>query len=194
MSSWQMNNHRIYNGFGKLTSETNSSVNMLFGFTGKPLDKDSGLQNNFQRWYDTAIGQWLNEDPIGFNASDSNLRRYVGGSSVNYIDPDGLEAISSGAENIAQAGSRASAESMQRAILSAPAVGQGLGGIVQDPNWFQEGSYGYFLTHPWEMDRDLAIGFGISTAAAAGAGLLLGGIAAAPACVAGAGGTIIVGG
>lgn len=27
--------------------------------------------------YDSQIGQWLSEDPVGFEAADFNLRRYV---------------------------------------------------------------------------------------------------------------------
>ncbi|RCS54521.1 hypothetical protein DTL42_05110 [Bremerella cremea] len=41
--------------------------------------------------YDPTIGQWLSEDPIEFDAEDTNLRRYVGNSPTNFIDPSGLE-------------------------------------------------------------------------------------------------------
>jgi len=78
-------------GCGKLTSESNSSVDLLFGFTGKPLDDDSGLQNNLHRWYDAAIGQWLSEDPIGFDAGDSNIRRYVSNRPLHGLDSTGLD-------------------------------------------------------------------------------------------------------
>ena len=90
-------NHRVYDGFGKLTSETNSSVDLLFGFTGKLLDEDSELQNNLNRWYDAALGQWLSEDPARFIASDTNLRRYVSNSPQNASDPLGLAEESANA-------------------------------------------------------------------------------------------------
>jgi uncharacterized protein RhaS with RHS repeats len=32
----------------------------------------------------------LNEDPIGFNGGDENLRRYVGNGVVDRVDPNGL--------------------------------------------------------------------------------------------------------
>ncbi len=40
--------------------------------------------------YDPVIGQFISEDPIGFDAGDPNLRRYVGNSPTNATDPSGL--------------------------------------------------------------------------------------------------------
>ena len=84
-------NHRTYNAFGKMTAETNSAVDMLFGYTGKQLDDATGLQHNLFRWYDASTGQWMNEDPLGFAANDANLRRYVGNKLLALTDPTGLE-------------------------------------------------------------------------------------------------------
>ncbi len=83
-------NHRKYSAFGKLVSESNTAVDLIFGFTGKQLDEATGMQHNLNRWYDSDLGQWQSEDPIGFNAGDENLRRYVGNGSVGRIDQDGL--------------------------------------------------------------------------------------------------------
>ena len=47
------------------------------------------MQNNWHRWYDSALGQWLNEDPLGFGAGDDNLRRYVSNGPSYGTDPDG---------------------------------------------------------------------------------------------------------
>ncbi len=41
--------------------------------------------------YDPGIGRWLSEDPIGFEAGDSNLYRYVANNPTNHTDPSGLE-------------------------------------------------------------------------------------------------------
>jgi len=49
-------NHRVFDAFGNLTSETNSAVDHLFAFTGRPWDEDTGLQNNLNRWYDPKVG------------------------------------------------------------------------------------------------------------------------------------------
>ena len=74
--------HRNYDSFGNLVSETNpNEIDHLFGFTGRPLDQSTGLQNNLHRWYDPGAGRWISEDPIGFAAGDANLYRYVGNST-----------------------------------------------------------------------------------------------------------------
>jgi hypothetical protein len=41
--------------------------------------------------YDPAIGRWFTEDPIGFDAGDADLYRYVANDPTNGIDPNGLE-------------------------------------------------------------------------------------------------------
>ncbi len=40
--------------------------------------------------YDPTIGRWISEDPIGFEAADPNLYRYVGNNPTNATDPSGL--------------------------------------------------------------------------------------------------------
>ncbi len=41
--------------------------------------------------YDPSIGRWLEEDPLSFEAGDSNLYRYVGNGPTNALDPEGLQ-------------------------------------------------------------------------------------------------------
>ena len=41
------------------------------------------------RSYDPSVGRFISEDPIGFDAGDTNLYRYVSNSSPNYVDPTG---------------------------------------------------------------------------------------------------------
>ena len=83
--------HIIYDAYGNVLSckdanGTNVSNPVLFGFTGKYFDADTQLQNNVNRWYDSAIGRWLSTDPIGFNGNDTNLYRYVGNKITQFID------------------------------------------------------------------------------------------------------------
>jgi uncharacterized protein RhaS with RHS repeats len=42
------------------------------------------------RYYDASNGRFISEDPIGFDAGDGNLTRYVGNSPTNFRDPSGL--------------------------------------------------------------------------------------------------------
>lgn len=84
-------NHRTFSVTGKLISESNAAVDMLFAFTGKQLDEATGLQQNLNRWYDPGLGQWISEDPIGFEAGDENIRRYVKNGVIGRRDPDGLQ-------------------------------------------------------------------------------------------------------
>ena len=46
--------------------------------------------------YETQIGRFISEDPIGFD-SDTNLYRYVGNDPTNYTDPSGLVLMVDGA-------------------------------------------------------------------------------------------------
>ena len=84
-------NHREFDAFGNLESETNSAIDCIFAFTARLYDETTDLQNNLNRWYDASVGRWLSEDPIGFAAEDANLYRYVGNSTVNDVDPLGLD-------------------------------------------------------------------------------------------------------
>jgi RHS repeat-associated protein len=91
-------NHRQFDSYGNVISETDSTVDILFGFTARPVDEATGLQNNLHRWYDGLTGQWISEDPIGFVGGDENLKRYVGNRITNRKDPLGLAAFESIAE------------------------------------------------------------------------------------------------
>jgi RHS repeat-associated protein len=84
-------NHIIYDAFGNITDESDDTVDHMFGFTGRERDEESDLQYNRARYFDAAIGQWASEDPLGFDAGDANLRRYVGNKSTFAVDPSGLD-------------------------------------------------------------------------------------------------------
>ena len=79
-----------YNAYGVLLTETDATVTHLFGYTGRPSQTDTGLQNNLNRWYDPEIGRFVSEDPIVFRGGDANLARYCGNDPLNCVDPGGL--------------------------------------------------------------------------------------------------------
>jgi RHS repeat-associated protein len=86
-------NEKFYDAFGNVTSETNSSVDTVFAWTGRFFDDDTGLQLNGLRWYDPGVGRWLSEDPIGFAGGDPNLYRYSGNGPGMFVDPDGQHPL-----------------------------------------------------------------------------------------------------
>ncbi len=82
-----------YDGFGNIVSESNSGYRGRYGWTGREFYTELNLQSNRDRWYDPKTGRWMTQDPIGFNAGDSNLYRYVGNAAANHIDPSGYWGI-----------------------------------------------------------------------------------------------------
>jgi RHS repeat-associated protein len=96
--------HVVYDSYGKRLAEVNrdaagnvlpalstAAVDSAFGYTGADWDADVNLTNHDARWYDAGSGRWLSQDPIGFEAGDSNLYRYVGNQPTTLTDPTGLE-------------------------------------------------------------------------------------------------------
>ena len=60
--------------------------------TSCQLDSQTRLQLNRVRYYDPKAGRWASQDPIGFDAGDANLYRYIGNNSTNLTDPTGLKS------------------------------------------------------------------------------------------------------
>jgi RHS repeat-associated protein len=93
--SFTITNHRVFDTFGRLNSETNASVDTNFAFTGKFFDdlgdaeNSTSLSHHWNRWYDPQTGKWMSEDPIGFAGGDANLGRYVGNGATIFLDPSG---------------------------------------------------------------------------------------------------------
>ncbi|MBL8817437.1 MAG: RHS repeat-associated core domain-containing protein [Planctomyces sp.] len=72
-------------------SGTGNEYSPQRSYTGREPDAVTGLLYYDARWYDPGVAQFISEDPIGFAAGDANLRRYVGNSMPNAVDPTGLE-------------------------------------------------------------------------------------------------------
>ena len=79
--------HRKFDSFGKMTSESVPATDFIFGYTGQALDRTTGLYDYWHRWYDPTPGRFPSEDPA---AADANLYRYVGNNPLNATDPSGL--------------------------------------------------------------------------------------------------------
>ncbi len=78
-----------YDGWG-LPSETVPGAGGRYMWTGREYDTETGLQYNRARYYDPANGRWTTQDPMGFQAGDSNLYRYVQSNPTLAFDPSGL--------------------------------------------------------------------------------------------------------
>jgi RHS repeat-associated protein len=81
--------HRSSSG-ALINSDSTAAVDALFGYAGREWDDSIDLQYNRARCYDPATGRFISQDPIGFEAADANLYRYVGNGVMTKTDPTGL--------------------------------------------------------------------------------------------------------
>ena len=89
-SNYELANHLIYDSFGNIVSESNPEFQSIYSFTGRERDVESDLMYYRARSYDPIVGQFISEDPIGFDAGDADLRRYVGNGATFKSDASGL--------------------------------------------------------------------------------------------------------
>lgn len=85
-----------YDGWGNITAETDPTYCGWYAWTGRQLDAETELQYNRARWYDPKMGRWISQDPLGFDAGDTNLYRYVKNGPTYGTDPSGLDAFVTG--------------------------------------------------------------------------------------------------
>ncbi len=84
--------HTGYDSFGNKVSSSGSGGDR-FGFTGREHDAALNLYYYRARFYDPTTGRFLSKDPLGFEAGDTNLYRYVGNGPQNAVDPSGMDSI-----------------------------------------------------------------------------------------------------
>jgi RHS repeat-associated protein len=97
-------NHVTYDSFGRVISQTNPAVEFRYGYTGREQDSETGLDYYRARYYDSAVGRFISEDPLRFGAGDPNLTRYVGNSPTNFVDPSGEEFVLPSPNGLIQSG------------------------------------------------------------------------------------------
>ncbi len=90
--------HYYYNPFGKTKIYNASGVKLsdsaygnYYRFTARQWDSESQLYFYRARYYDPNVGRFLQADPVGYSAGDTNLYRYCGNNGINLVDPRGLE-------------------------------------------------------------------------------------------------------
>ena len=60
-------------------------------FAGQYFDKETRLNYNYFRDYDTGTGLYVESDPIGLNGGSYSTYAYVDGNPLSRIDPQGLD-------------------------------------------------------------------------------------------------------
>ena len=86
-----------YSAFGKINwldaafvTKAASGYTWNRTFTGQVLDNETGLMLYRNRFYHATLGRFVSRDPIGYDAGDKSLYRYVFNQSIVFHDPFGL--------------------------------------------------------------------------------------------------------
>jgi RHS repeat-associated protein len=80
-----------YDPFGNTTVSGAANSN-LFQYTGRE-NEGNGLYYYRARYYSPVLGRFINEDPLGLGGRDINFYAYVGADPINFVDPDGTDAL-----------------------------------------------------------------------------------------------------
>ena len=91
--SGALKNHRTFDSYGNLVGESDYTFDSRYSFTGREFDAETGLHYYRARYYDSELGKFVSQDPIGFEGGDTNLYGYVGNSPVENRDPSGQESV-----------------------------------------------------------------------------------------------------
>src|SRR5262249_14505701 len=80
-----------YLPFGQTTMIAATLANP-FTFVGQAgvMNDGSGTSAMGFRQFDSLMGQFVSNDPLGLAGRDPNIRRYVGNNPVVFVDPVGL--------------------------------------------------------------------------------------------------------
>ncbi len=94
--------HIVYDSFGKIVSQSSTSVPFAFMHNGVFYDPNIGLEYHNDpgsgapgRWYNPAIQRWMSEDPLGLGP-DPDPYRYNLNSPTNFTDPSGHDVAYEG--------------------------------------------------------------------------------------------------
>ncbi len=84
-------NAYAYTPYGTLSGAT-ESVDNRFKYVGGygVMEEGDGIYFMRNRYFSSKTGRFLQRDPIGLAAGQSNLYAYVGGNPVDHIDPSGF--------------------------------------------------------------------------------------------------------
>jgi RHS repeat-associated protein len=83
--------HFEYTSVGAIFSETGSTFGVNYGFDGLYVSRNPAINFSLHRQFSTSADAWMQMDPSGFAAGDSNLYRSNGNDPTNETDPSGLQ-------------------------------------------------------------------------------------------------------
>ncbi len=63
-----------------------------YTYTARRLDEETGLMHYRNRMYHPALGRCVSRDPVGYEAGDFNLDRFVVANPMDNVDPSGQVA------------------------------------------------------------------------------------------------------
>ncbi len=87
----------VYTAYGQATVCDEDWANPAAPTTDGPLyagyffDAETRLYQIRNRYYDSSLSMFISRDPIGYEAGDVNLYRYVGNLPIHTCDPYGLD-------------------------------------------------------------------------------------------------------
>jgi RHS repeat-associated protein len=95
--------HVVYDSFGNILTETNASNGDRFKFAGMEYDALANQYYDRARYYDSSVGRFTRQDPMGFVAGDPDLYRFVCNDVTDDTDPSGYIGFMGPALRMAQA-------------------------------------------------------------------------------------------
>ncbi len=81
-----------HKGYNNITNSLGNSTAQKFGYNGKELNEELGLQwHDFDaRNYDASLGRWMNIDPLAEEFYEWSPYNFVYNSPIRFIDPTGM--------------------------------------------------------------------------------------------------------